>query len=98
MKIFVTGGAGYIGSATAQALIEAGHTVTVYDSLVTGHRAAVPQGAKFIHASLDDSHALAEALTWKARSLPLSKRRTRRRSLRPCAPQSMGRMRLSSAR
>lgn len=63
MKIFVTGGAGYIGSATAQALIEAGHTVTVYDSLVTGHRAAVPQGAKFIHASLDDSHALAEALT-----------------------------------
>ena len=63
MKIFVTGGAGYIGSATAQALMEAGHTVTVYDSLVTGHRAAVPQGAKFIHASLDDSHALAEALT-----------------------------------
>jgi UDP-glucose 4-epimerase len=63
MKILVTGGAGYIGSATAQALIEAGHTVTVYDSLVSGHRAAVPQGAKFIHASLDDSHALAEALT-----------------------------------
>ncbi len=63
MNIFVTGGAGYIGSATAEALIQAGHTVTVYDSLVTGHRAAVPAGAKFIHASLDDSHALAEALT-----------------------------------
>ena len=63
MKIFVTGGAGYIGSATAEALVNAGHSVTVYDSLVTGHREAVPAGAEFIHASLDDSHALAEALT-----------------------------------
>ena len=62
MNIFVTGGAGYIGSATAQALLDAGHSVTVYDSLVTGHRAAVPEKARFIHASLDDSHALAEAL------------------------------------
>ena len=65
MNIFVTGGAGYIGSATAEALLKAGHTVTVYDSLVTGHRAAVPVDAEFIHASLDDSHALAEALTSK---------------------------------
>jgi UDP-glucose 4-epimerase len=62
MNIFVTGGAGYIGSATAEALIKAGHSVSVYDSLVTGHRAAVPAEAEFIHASLDDSHALAEAL------------------------------------
>ena len=63
MNIFVTGGAGYIGSATAEALVKAGHAVTVYDSLVTGHRQAVPAGARFIHASLEDSHALAEALT-----------------------------------
>jgi UDP-glucose 4-epimerase len=63
MNIFITGGAGYIGSATAEALLEAGHSVTVYDSLVTGHRQAVPEGAAFIHASLDDSQALAEALT-----------------------------------
>ena len=63
MNIFISGGAGYIGSATAEALVNAGHNVTVYDSLVTGHREAVPQGAKFIHASLEDSHALAEALT-----------------------------------
>jgi UDP-glucose 4-epimerase len=63
MNIFVTGGAGYIGSATAEALLKAGHSVTVYDSLVTGHRQAVPQGAHFIHASLEDSHALAESLT-----------------------------------
>jgi UDP-glucose 4-epimerase len=65
MNIFVTGGAGYIGSATAEALLQVGHSVTVYDSLVTGHRQAVPQDAHFIHASLEDSHALAEALTSK---------------------------------
>lgn len=63
MNILVTGGAGYIGSATAEGLLKAGHSVTVYDSLVTGHRAAVPQGAKFIHANLDDTHSLAETLT-----------------------------------
>ena len=63
MNILVTGGAGYIGSATAEALLKAGHDVTVYDSLVTGHRAAVPEGARFVQADLSDSHALAEALT-----------------------------------
>jgi UDP-glucose 4-epimerase len=63
MNIFISGGAGYIGSATAEALIKAGHSVTIYDSLITGHRAAVPNNANFIHASLDDSHALIEALT-----------------------------------
>jgi len=63
MNIFVTGGAGYIGSTTADALLKAGHSVTVYDSLVTGHKEAVPANAKFIHASLEDSHGLAEALT-----------------------------------
>lgn len=65
MNIFITGGAGYIGSATADALISAGHSVTVYDSLVTGHRQAVPAGAEFIHADLSDSHSLALALTGK---------------------------------
>jgi UDP-glucose 4-epimerase len=63
MNIFITGGAGYIGSATAEALLKAGHQVTVYDSLVTGHRQAIPEGANFIQADLSDSHALALALT-----------------------------------
>ncbi len=63
MNILVTGGAGYIGSATAEALLKAGHSVTVYDSLVTGHRAAIPEGARFIQADLSDSHTLVEALT-----------------------------------
>jgi len=63
MNIFVTGGAGYIGSATAEALLKAGHSVTVYDSLVSGHRAAIPAGARFIHADLADAETLQSALT-----------------------------------
>jgi UDP-glucose 4-epimerase len=52
MNILVTGGAGYIGSACAQMLLEAGHYVVVYDALLTGHRAAVPAGAEWIQADL----------------------------------------------
>lgn len=63
MNILVTGGAGYIGSAAAEALLDAGHAVTVYDSLVTGHREAVPAGAAFVEADLSDSHTLAKTLT-----------------------------------
>jgi UDP-glucose 4-epimerase len=63
MNIFVTGGAGYIGSAIAEALLWEGHTVTVYDSLVTGHRLAVPKRARFIEAPLEDRRALSKALT-----------------------------------
>lgn len=62
MKIFVAGGAGYIGSATAATLIEAGHEVTVYDSLVKGYQAAVPAGAKFVKADLADRETLGATL------------------------------------
>ena len=63
MNILVTGGAGYIGSATAEALVKAGHSITVYDSLVTGHRAAVPEGASFVEANLADSAVLVKTLS-----------------------------------
>jgi UDP-glucose 4-epimerase len=63
MNIFVTGGAGYIGSVTAQALLEAGHTVTVYDSLVSGYRAAIPETARFIQNDLGDAAALTAGLS-----------------------------------
>ena len=62
MRIFLTGGAGYIGSAVAKRLLDDGHQVTVYDSLVTGHRAAVPQTATFIQADLADRAKLQAAL------------------------------------
>lgn len=62
MKCFVTGGAGYIGSAVSAELLAQGHAVTIYDSLVTGHRAAIPKGAKFLRSDLLDTEALAKAL------------------------------------
>ena len=58
MRVLVTGGAGYIGSITAERLLEAGHSVTVLDSLATGHRSAVPSGARLIEASVGDPGVL----------------------------------------
>lgn len=52
MNVFVTGGAGYIGSATVALLLEEGHDVTVFDSLERGHREALGERAKFIEGDL----------------------------------------------
>ncbi len=60
MKILVTGGAGYIGSATAAELIDTGHQVVVFDNLSQGHREAVPPTATFILGDLADRAALAQ--------------------------------------
>ena len=50
MNVFVTGGAGYIGSVCTEELLNAGHSVTVYDNLTEGHRSAVDARAKFLFA------------------------------------------------
>lgn len=42
MKVLVTGGAGYIGSATARLLLSQGHDVEILDDFSTGHKKAVP--------------------------------------------------------
>jgi UDP-glucose 4-epimerase len=52
MRLLVTGGAGYIGSAVAAQLVAAGHHVTVLDDLSTGHEDAVPAGAVFVHGDI----------------------------------------------
>src|ERR1700758_4581262 len=44
MTVLVTGGAGYIGSHTVQALVEAGESVVVIDNLSTGFSNFVPGG------------------------------------------------------
>jgi UDP-glucose 4-epimerase len=61
MEVLVTGGAGYIGSITAAALLEAGHTVTVFDDLSTGHREQVPEGARFVRGHTEDEDGIARA-------------------------------------
>jgi len=48
MNVFVTGGAGYIGSICVEELLDAGHTVTVYDNLSEGHRSAVDARGRFV--------------------------------------------------
>ncbi len=63
MRVFLTGGAGYIGGATAEALLAAGHAVTVYDNLSRGHLAAVPAGADFVRGDIGDRAALRAALS-----------------------------------
>lgn len=58
MRILVLGGAGYIGSHTSLELVRAGHEVVVADNLVTGFRAAVPAGARFLEGDLRDGNFL----------------------------------------
>ena len=56
MRLLVTGGAGYIGSVVASALIEAGHDVTVLDDLSTGHADAVPAKATAATMAITRTH------------------------------------------
>lgn len=52
MRILVIGGAGYIGSITAQHLLQTGHEVVVFDNLSRGHKQAVPQDCTFVHGDM----------------------------------------------
>ena len=58
MKVFVTGGAGYIGSVVVSQLVDAGHEVVVYDDLSKGHREAVSSSADFVQGDVGDAAAL----------------------------------------
>ncbi len=62
MNVFVTGGAGYIGSICVEELLNAGHAVTVYDNLTEGHRSAVDPRARFVKGCLSDPQALESAM------------------------------------
>lgn len=62
MNVFVTGGAGYIGSVYVEEALNAGHTVTVYDNLSEGHRGAVDRRAAFVQADLNDEARILSAL------------------------------------
>ncbi len=61
MKIFVTGGAGYIGSHIIAALGDRGYSVMVYDNLSTGHRDALLHGSLTV-GDLRDTALLKNAL------------------------------------
>ena len=62
MKIFVTGGAGYVGSICVEELLERGDEVTVFDNLSEGHRFAIDPRATFIQGDLNDSKSISLAI------------------------------------
>ncbi|HEX2844038.1 MAG TPA: NAD-dependent epimerase/dehydratase family protein, partial [Candidatus Limnocylindria bacterium] len=63
MKLLVVGGAGFVGSTSVEHLVDAGHQVVVYDNLSSGHRAAVPEGARLEIGDIDDRARMREILS-----------------------------------
>ncbi len=63
MRIFVVGGAGYIGSVCAELLLNEGHEVAIFDNLTEGHRRAVDSRANFIQGELANRTQIQAALS-----------------------------------
>ena len=63
MKIFVTGGAGYIGGTVAGLLAEKGHRAVVFDNLSHSRSESLPAGVDFIEGELADRRALESIFT-----------------------------------
>lgn len=62
MKVFVTGGAGYIGSVAVEQLVLAGHEVMVFDNLSLGHKAAVHPSAELVVGDLSNIEEIRAAM------------------------------------
>lgn len=60
-RIFVTGGAGYIGSICVEELLNKGYEVAVFDNLSEGHAGAVDSRAVFFEGDLADRTILRRA-------------------------------------
>jgi UDP-glucose 4-epimerase len=54
LRVLVTGGAGYIGGTVANALIDEGHEVVIYDNLCHARRDLVPPRAEFVDGDIAD--------------------------------------------
>ncbi|WP_035444287.1 NAD-dependent epimerase/dehydratase family protein, partial [Asaia bogorensis] len=69
MRFLITGGAGFVGSHVAISLLDAGHEVVILDNLSTGHRKAIPTGARFELIDLAnavDTNSLVSEGRWDA--------------------------------
>ena len=62
MKVLVTGGAGYVGGVSVDAILAAGHDVVVLDDLTTGHAAIVPRSAYLVRGSYGNEEAVQDIL------------------------------------
>lgn len=61
MRILITGGAGYVGSACLRFIADQGHEVMAYDTLGMGHAAAVA-GLPLVQGDIADTDLLARTL------------------------------------
>jgi UDP-glucose 4-epimerase len=61
MRVLVTGGAGYVGSACLRHLVAEGQEALAYDNLCEGHREAVV-GAELIEGDIADTELLTQTL------------------------------------
>ncbi len=52
MNYLVTGGAGFIGSHIAEALLKRGDQVRILDNLSTGEKSKIPEGAEFFQGNI----------------------------------------------
>jgi UDP-glucose 4-epimerase len=71
VHVAVVGGAGYIGSHTTRALLDAGYSVTVVDNLATGLRANLFPDAGFIHADVAGYRSLERAFAQASEREPV---------------------------
>lgn len=62
MKVLVTGGAGFIGSAVVQRLLSEGHTVRVLDNLETGVKENLADSVELFPDDIRDSNAVKYAV------------------------------------
>ena len=62
MRVLITGGAGFIGSHSCEALLAAGHSVTVLDNFATGARANLPAGVDLVEGDVTDPVAVERAV------------------------------------
>jgi UDP-glucose 4-epimerase len=58
LRVLVTGGAGYIGGTVANALLDEGHEVIIYDNLCHAHRDLIPARAEFVEGDIADQAKL----------------------------------------
>ena len=61
MKILLTGGAGYIGSVTANLFLDKGHDVHIVDDLSTGNK-NIPSKAKFTNYNISNYKMMSSVL------------------------------------
>ncbi len=62
MKILLTGGAGYIGSVTANLFLDKGHEVFIIDNLSTGNKKNLPKKAQFIKCNIANNKKISKLL------------------------------------